>query len=175
MEETTTIALRAATPDDAGAIAQVHVETWRVAYSGLLPEDEIRAISVEQRRGFWKGELAQPKPRMVDVAEDAGGVIGFCSYGPTRDKDAGALAEIYAIYVHPEKWRRGAGRLLCERALRAAAEREHSAITLWVVKGNERACRFYERLGFALDGAERRNTRFLKTPFDEVRYRKVIA
>jgi GNAT superfamily N-acetyltransferase len=167
--------VRVATAKDAAPIAQIHVDTWRVAYRGLLPEDEIRKLSVEQRRAFWESELAKPGPRKVDVAEDGAGVIGFCSYGPTRDHDAGAAAEIYAVYVHPDQWRRGAGRLLCERALQAAAERGHESMTLWVVKGNERACRFYERIAFAPDGGARSNTRFLATPFDEIRYRKAIA
>jgi ribosomal protein S18 acetylase RimI-like enzyme len=173
--EVQAITVRAATAEDAAAIARVHVETWHVAYRGLLPEDEIRSVSVEQRQGFWKGELAKSGPGKVDVAEDGAGIIGFCSYGPTRDKDASGAAEIYAVYVHPDNWRRGAGRLLCERARRAAGERGHDALTLWVVKGNERACRFYERIGFAPDGAARSNTRFLKTPFEEVRYRKAIG
>jgi len=167
--------VRAATAEDAPALAQIHVDTWRVAYRDLLPADEIGRISVEQRRGFWASELARPGPRKIDVAEHGAGVIGFCSYGPTRDNDAPGVAEIYAVYVHPGHWRRGAGRLLCERASRAAAERGHDAITLWVVKGNEAACRFYERLGFALDGGARRNARFLATPFDEIRYRKTIS
>ena len=167
--------VRAATPDDAAAIAQVHVDTWRVAYQGLLPEAEIQSISVEQRRGFWTGALSKPNVARVDVAEDGKRVIAFCSYGPTRDNDDDGAAEIHAIYVHPDKWRRGAGRLLCERAMREAINREHGAMTLWVVKGNDRACRFYERLGFAPDGAARSNTRFLRTPFDELRYRKALS
>jgi GNAT superfamily N-acetyltransferase len=167
--------VRPATANDAAAIAQVHVDTWRVAYQGLLPEAEIRSISVEQRRGFWTGALSKPNAAKVDVAEDGTRVIAFCSYGPTRDEDDDGAAEIHAIYVHPDQWRRGAGRLLCERAARAAIDREHNTLTVWVVQGNEPACRFYERLGFAPDGAERSNTRFLRTPFDELRYRKVLG
>ena len=166
--------VRAAAVADAPAIAQIHVEAWRVAYRGLLPDDEILKVSVEERRGFWQGALARSGPGKVDLAEDGAAPVGFCSYGPTRDDDAGTVAEIYAVYVHPEHWRRGAGRLLCEHAARAAAERGHEAITLWVVKGNERACRFYERIGFAPDGGARSNTRFLAAPFDEIRYRKAL-
>jgi GNAT superfamily N-acetyltransferase len=165
--------VRPATADDAGAIAQVHVDTWRVAYRGLLPETE--SISLEQRRSFWSSALSKPSLAKVDVAVDDSGIIAFCSYGPTRDPDDDGAAELHAVYVHPDKWRRGAGRLLCERAMHEAIDREHNAMTLWVVKGNDRACRFYERLGFAPDGAERRNTRFLKTPFDELRYRRVLG
>jgi len=167
--------VRAATAEDVPAIAQVHVDSWRVAYRGLLPDDEIESIGLERRRTFWNGTLSRLNAGKVDVAEDHTGVIAFCFYGPTRDADTGAVAEIYAIYAHPEKWRCGAGRLLCERAVREAAERAHNAITLWVVKGNARACSLYERVGFAPDGGARSNTRFLKTPFDEIRYRKAIA
>ncbi len=48
-------------------------------------------------------------------------------------------------------------------------------MTLWVMTDNDRARRFYERLGFAADGAERSNTRLIGTPFAELRYRKAIA
>jgi len=30
--------IRAATPDDAAAIARVQVETWRAAYVGIVPD-----------------------------------------------------------------------------------------------------------------------------------------
>ena len=173
--EATAIAVRAATADDAAAIAQIHVEAWRIAYRGLFPEAEIESIRVEQRRQFWQGTLSRAGVSKVDVAEDPAGIIAFCSYGPSRDPDTAGSAEIYAIYAHPEKWRHGAGRRLCERAMREAIHRAHGVMTLWVVKGNDAACRFYERLGFAADGARRRNTRLLATPFDEVRYRKAIA
>ena len=172
--ETQAITLRAATAEDAGAIARIHVETWRAAYRALLPEDEIASITVEQRERFWQGVFSRPGGWRVHVATDAAGVIGFCSCGPTRDADDGQ-AEIYALYVRPEKWRHGAGRLLCEQAVSDAAERGHNAMTLWVLKGNAPARGFYERLGFAPDGAERTNTRFLKTPFDEIRYRKAFG
>jgi ribosomal protein S18 acetylase RimI-like enzyme len=169
------VTIRSAKPGDARGIAEIHVAAWRVAYLGLIPDEVIQAVSVEQRRGFWKGVLSKPAGWRVDVAEDEDGILAFCSYGPTRDDDVDGAAEIYAIYVHPGKSRRRAGRALCEHALHEASARGHRAMTLWVVKGNEPACRFYERLGFMRDGGERRNTKLLPTPFDEVRYRRVIA
>jgi len=167
--------LRFATPGDAHAIAEIHVAAWRVAYRGLIADEVIQSSTVEQRRGFWKDVLSKPSGWKVDVAEDEDRIIGFCSYGPGRDHDPDGAAEIYALYVHPDKWRRNAGRTLCEQALREAAARGHEAMTVWVVKGNDAACRFYERLGFARDGAERTNSQLLATPFDEIRYRKVIT
>ena len=89
--------------------------------------------------------------------------------------DAGAIAEIYAVNVHPDRWRQGAGRLLCEHAFREAAARELTAVTLWVLKGNDPARRFYERLGYAPDGGEKTDTVLIGSPLYDVRYRKAIA
>jgi len=41
--------IRPATPEDARAIAEVHVASWRYAYRGLLPDDVLDRLSVEER------------------------------------------------------------------------------------------------------------------------------
>jgi len=166
------LTIRSATVADAHAIAEIHVAGWRVAYRGLMPDAVIEAISVDQRRGFWKGMLSKPGVGKVAVGESDGAMVGFCSYGPSRDEDDPEVAEIYALYVRPGMWRQGWGRSLCAHAEHEAQAREHGAMTLWVVKGNELARRFYERLGYAADGAERTDHKLTGSPFVEVRYRK---
>ena len=75
-----------------------------------------------------------------------------------------------------DRWltRQGAGRVLCDQALLDARERECAAITLWTLKANESARRFYERLGYAPDGAERSSARLTGFPLHEMRYRKTL-
>ena len=167
--------LREATRADARAIAEIHVAAWRAAYRDLMPQSYLAALSVDERARMWKKTIAQPGPAHLALAELDGQLAGFCLYGPSRDRlQESDVAEIYAVNVHPARWRQGAGRLLCEHALDEAAEREHSAMTLWVMSGNGRARRFYQHLGFAADGAARTNTQLIGSPFDEVRYRKAI-
>jgi GNAT superfamily N-acetyltransferase len=168
--ETTAIAVRAATAKDAGAIAQIHVDAWRAAYRGQMPGACLDSLSVEARARMWSGALARPAPARLVVTQP---LTGFCFYGASRD-DA-ALAEIYALYVDPLRWRQGGGRALCDHALAEARSREHPAITLWVLEGNRPARRFYERLGYSPDGAERVNTRLTGFPLHEVRYRQALA
>jgi len=169
------LTLREATRADARAIAEIHVAAWRAAYRDLMPQSYLDSLSVEERAPMWEKTIAQPGPARLALAALDGELAGFCLYGPTRDRVAGPeVAEIYAVNVHPTRWRQGAGRLLCAHALREAASREHSAMTLWVMSGNGRARRFYQHLGFAADGAARTNTQLIGSPFDEVRYRKSI-
>jgi ribosomal protein S18 acetylase RimI-like enzyme len=168
------LTLREAKATDARAIAQVHVAAWRAAYRGMMPDAYLAALSVEERVERWTNAIVHPGPAKVAVAVLDGQVAGFCSFGPTRDTDDLDVAEIYSLNIFPPLWGRGAGRMLCEHAFREAAARGHEAVTLWVLKENDRARRFYEGLGYAPDGAEKTDTALIGSPLNDVRYRKAI-
>lgn len=169
------VTIREAKPADAQTIAEIHVAAWQVAYRELLPKWYLDKQSVEKRRDFWQDLLSNPGPSKVALSEEANGITGFCSYGPTRDDDLPGTAEIYAIYIRPDKWRSGAGRALCGVAFRDAALRECTSITAWVFRDNPAARAFYERLGFISDGAARTENARIDTSLHEMRYRKAIA
>ena len=120
--------IRQAVPADARAIAEVHVSSWRWAYRGLIPGDFLEKLSVDDRETTWRERLADPTPRWgCLVAEDpAARVVGFAAYG--RDLFAGATDAL-----------RGFG---------------FGGAFLWVLAANDRARRFYEKAGWARDGAE---------------------
>src|SRR4051812_32284506 len=49
---------------------------------------------------------------------DGGEVVGFTGFGPSRDDDAGAdVGEVTSIYLAPQRWGRGGGRLLMRTAV----------------------------------------------------------
>jgi len=168
------LSVREAKPADASAIAEIHVAAWRAAYRGMIADEYLASLSIEERTGRWSKAISAPGPAKVAVAQVKDEILGFCSFGPTRDAAPPDIAELYSLNVHPDCWRRGAGRVLCEHAYHQAALRQHAAITLWVLKQNERARRFYERLGFVPDGAEKTDTQTTGSPLYDVRYRKTI-
>jgi len=168
------VRVRDARPEDARTVAEIHIAAWRAAYRELMPADYLASLSVNERADMWTRSIIRGGPSKLAIAEVDGALAGFCSFGPARDELPDDVAEIYAVNVAPERWRLGAGRALCEHALRQAAAREHKTMTLWVVKGNDPARRFYERLGYRPDGAERTNSQLVPIPFDEVRYRRSI-
>jgi ribosomal protein S18 acetylase RimI-like enzyme len=109
------------------------------------------------------------------VVEDAGRVVGFVTAGPTRDPDAGPrTAEVYAIYVAPERLREGFGRALLTGARQALSIRGFSVVTLWVLETNRPAIAFYEAAGWHDDGARSpQSIDGLSLP--SIRYRVVLA
>ena len=145
--------VRDATPDDALAIATVHVASWRVAYRGLLPDDVLDGLSVPDRARIWSERLATPTPRCRTLLVVDHAVLGFASTGPARevDDDPGA-GELYAIYLDPGASGRGHGRRLHDGALDTLRGDGFAHACLWVLDGNERALRFYRRQGWAQTG-----------------------
>lgn len=81
-QTTESVRIRDGRPEDARAIAEVHIASWRWGYRELLPEATLDALSVADREAMWAGWLADPEPRAeVLVAEVDGRVIGFTGYG----------------------------------------------------------------------------------------------
>jgi ribosomal protein S18 acetylase RimI-like enzyme len=141
--------VRPATGDDAEAIAQVHVASWRSAYRRILAPEFLAGLSVEQRQARWSDAIANDLPHVL-VADADGQVVGFSAFGPCRDADAGALAfEIWALYLAPSHWDRGLGRELWLASREALLQRGAQRVSLWVIANNARATRFYTLAGFA--------------------------
>jgi ribosomal protein S18 acetylase RimI-like enzyme len=170
------VEIRAAQPEDAGRIAEIHVRSWQHAYLGLIPQDYLDALDPAQRRGMWDRSLETADwSRGGTLVIMAGGrLAGFAHVHEARDADAApSVGEIWAIYLEPEAWGKGLGRELMAAALRALAEIGYDEATLWVLDSNVRARRFYEAAGFTPDGAvqddDARGFRI-----HEVRYRRML-
>jgi ribosomal protein S18 acetylase RimI-like enzyme len=136
---------------DCRAVAQIHVDAWRVAYEGIVPSDYLAALSVEQRETMWRTAVERGTPRVL-VASAGKSVVGWVAYGRCRDAGAGPdVGEIWAIYVDPAAWSTGIGRALWEAARRDLQEQGYRTVTLWVIRDNARAIRFYQLAGFAIE------------------------
>jgi GNAT superfamily N-acetyltransferase len=76
------------------------------------------------------------------------------AFGPYRSADVpDGSAELYALYVRPDRIGTGVGRALMSTALTRTRSLGVRHLLLWVLAENDRARRFYARSGFAPDGA----------------------
>lgn len=172
----TAVIIRRADFKDARPLAEMHVASWQAAYHDLLPSAFLASLSIDRRTAGWEGWLVEDS-RQVFVAEEAGRVVGYVAFGPTRDADLAAAeaGEVYGIYVHPDLWNRAYGTRLMNHALAGLLNDGFSLATLWVLEGNQRAIRFYERCGFHADGATKLEHRQPDVVLHELRYRRTLA
>ena len=163
------VVIRAGSAADAAPIAAVQREAWFAAYAGIIPDEIIdRVTTPDDGARVRQSFRTRPWQRMIVATPDdeQAGVVGYASFGPETDvlgapwphplSTDGAerrVAELYALYVRPAWWSTGTGRALMDRVLARSAAAGYASVTLWVLRDNERARRFYERAGFAPDGA----------------------
>ena len=156
--------------EDAAAIGRIHIAAWRAAYQGLMPPAFLAALDPVRAAERWERRLRAGGS--VLLVESSGDAAGFCLHGLSRDEDASlSTGEILAINLDPAYWRRGLGRTLLREAMARLTTAGFSEATLWVLRGNDRARRFYEALGWQFDGTERVLTELTGSPLHEVRYR----
>jgi GNAT superfamily N-acetyltransferase len=140
------VTIRRGVRAEAEALAQLHLDVWDDAYPGLMPQEILdeRRATVDERMERWRGILGQDEPTWL--SENAEGLVGFVSIGPTRDNDTDIPLQLFAPYVRAGYWGTGVGYALFEQAV------GDRAASLRVLANNERAISVYRRRGFRLDG-----------------------
>jgi GNAT superfamily N-acetyltransferase len=152
--------LRPAVPADAFAVARVHVRAWQVGYRGLLPAEYLDSLRAEDRAARYTfGRADGPR---TTVAVDNGELVGLATIHG---------AELCALHVDPAAWGRGVGRALIALARADLAAAGVTEAHVWVLVGNTRAERFYQRDGWTTDGTRRSDTVW-GAVVEEIAYRR---
>jgi L-amino acid N-acyltransferase YncA len=141
------IVIREAHAVDAPAIARVHVESWRSAYAGLLPDTVLVQMCQHTHTARWARVLGQRRNREIVLVAQAGkhGVIGFGSCGRGREKRLAHAGEIFTLYILPEFQNIGIGRQLLSRLFDAMVARGMRSAVVWVLAENPSRF-FYETM-----------------------------
>ena len=160
--------LRQATEQDANAIAKLHVQAWIDTYQDILAPAIIAAQDEQKRAKMWSNVLS--KTHHVFVIEQDHTLLGFIGVGPSRAHDATpAEGELYAIYLHIGSQAQGLGKQLFDKGAETLRTLGFRSCSLWVLRDNARARRFYERQGMTLSG----KTQYIERAegaLDEVQY-----
>jgi GNAT superfamily N-acetyltransferase len=138
------VSIRAATADDAIAIAHVHVESWRTTYARIVPDEYLAGLDEVLRVKLWSEWLSGDTA--VLVAERAKRVIGFAHAGKIREPLERCDAELYSLYLLREFQGRGVGSGLLKAMSSVLAERGFRSLAVWVLERNPSRS-FYERHG----------------------------
>lgn len=137
------------TADETEGKAYVHWRSWQETYENLVSREYLDALTLDKCT-----EIAYRWRDNIYVAEDGGRVIGFVGYGGCSNSTMEDCGEVYALYILREYYGKKIGYALMQTALERLGENKR--VVLWVLKGNERAIRFYEKCGFVFDGAEKK-------------------
>jgi ribosomal protein S18 acetylase RimI-like enzyme len=133
------VRLREARAEDAPAIAEIWHRGWQDAHLGFVPQElvDVRTASSFRRRAAER--IADTTVATVD-----GAVAGFVMVVDD---------EVEQVYVSSAYRGTGVAQALIEEAERQVRANGYRTAWLAVVAGNARARAFYERAGWADEGA----------------------
>jgi GNAT superfamily N-acetyltransferase len=138
------LSIREACSDEAEALASIQQDASLAALAHIFPP-ELYPYPIAEIRQRWRDALADPAIAVL-VAEESATTIGVVGY----------RAEwLDGLYVEPSWWSRGIGRTLHDEVLDRLRSRDSARCHLWVLEHNDRARRFYERLGWRENGDTR--------------------
>jgi len=144
------VELRLARPDEAEAVARLHIACWREAYGPIAAPGLLAAHLADEagRRDRWRSQIeAGQAPLIAVVADEA---VGFVKVGASQAVDAPTPLTLYALYVRAAWHGSGIGNALFEAGL------GDRAAHLWVLEDNARARAFYDRRGFRPEGTRKK-------------------
>jgi ribosomal protein S18 acetylase RimI-like enzyme len=139
------VVIRRAESKDLSKVEAVARATWRVAYSGIIPDEvQRRLLDSWYSPASLSCTLAAPGASFF-VAVSNGGVVGFAQFV----RRSAQSVELTRIYVLPDRQRSGVGMRLLDAGLAALAGDGLEYLTVQVERDNHNGRRFYERAGFA--------------------------
>lgn len=156
--------IRRMTIEDAEAVTDVLIDTWKTAYRGIVSDHVLdhqdREMLIGRRKKQYKDYI---------VAEVNGRVVGYCWYvnDNSFSEDRSDIdCEIVAIYVLPETERRGVGRKMFSYAVDDLRKQNREKMVIWCLKENYSGRAFYEKMGGKISGEHK--THIGNEDYDEV-------
>jgi GNAT superfamily N-acetyltransferase len=142
--------IREAYQNDFEGIAKVRVDTWRVAYKGIVPDDFLESLSYQQIAERWKKifwEDKRPGVAIFVAENEQKEIVGIAVCGPEQSQDPVYRGEIYILYVLPHYQRQGIGHALVAACVQHLVQQSAVETMLIWAAAESPYRRFYESIG----------------------------
>lgn len=138
---------RAANPNDASEIAELHTQSWQNTYHTMLKAEYLSQVAPSERLSLWQSRFAnENKKQHVLIATHQNRIVGFICVYADHDAKLGSLLDNLHVRGHYH------GNGIAKRLMRMATKwlqtnATHPSIYLEVLSGNHHAIQVYEKLG----------------------------
>lgn len=138
------VAIRNARPRDAGRLVKIFADSWRQAYTGIIPHHHLQTLISRRHRRWWARTIKSGENIIVVDVNDT--VAGYATFGPARAFRADR-GEVYEIYLDPTHQGLGFGELLFEGCRVRLDRRKRNGLLVMSLSDNAPAIDFYWRRG----------------------------
>ena len=136
--------IREANAEDMELIANLYVMNWKKTYVGLLPDNFLNGLTVNDGINKWQEYLTKEKHRIF-VAYENENFWGFSAC--KEDEELKNCLYLDSLHVSESSRGKGVGTKLINTVGSYAYIKGYEHMSICIVKGNDNAKNIYERLG----------------------------
>ncbi len=136
------IEIRKAVKNDAKAIIDINISSWKDTYGGIFPKEFLDSLNELKEESI---EKCKNKINEYIVAEFDGKIVGFSRIGKNKKDYDENYGEIYALYMDINYKGQGIGRKLVEYSFSLLKEK-YDFCLISTLKDNS-ANEFYKKIG----------------------------
>lgn len=141
------IRIRQATTKDIKSIATIKVTGWQNAYRGIVDDEYLDKMSVEEQIEKYSGSYKLKDIFIVEMQDEIVGFCRFYNYKEPAYDDKEIDCEIREIYIKPDLKRMGIGSKLFKYTLDYFKILGKKKLYLGCLKDNYNSRNFYEKMG----------------------------
>ena len=136
--------IREANAEDMELIANLYVMNWKKTYVGLLPDNFLNGLTVNDGINKWQEYLTKEKHRIF-VAYENENFLGFSAC--KEDEELKNCLYLDSLHVSESSRGKGVGTKLINTVGSYAYIKGYEHMSICIVKGNDNAKRIYEKMG----------------------------
>lgn len=140
------IIIRKAYPEEAERLIDINIKVWNTTYNGLIPQEVIDKLQSKNLARIERNKKSIKEKNNIFVAEIDGKIIGYSTYGKTRDENYTDAGEIYAGYILDDYQKLGIGRKLAVACMEEMIKNGYTTLITKCLKGNP-SNEFHKSLG----------------------------
>ncbi|MCC5464010.1 GNAT family N-acetyltransferase [Pelosinus baikalensis] len=136
--------IRTAQVGDEQSIAGVIIDTWKVAYRGIVPDSFLDSLTTEKHEELFRKNIANKTETIFVLENHKNQIVGVVSGGQDRSGIYGC--ELVVIYILPDYQKMGYGKRLFQELIEEHKRNQYKSMIIWTFRDN-RDRKFYEILG----------------------------
>ena len=140
------IVIRKAKPEEAERIIDIGIEVWNTTYKDLIPQNIIDKLQSKDEERIERNKVNIKERQNTFVAEVDGKIVGYNSFGKTRDENFGNAGEIYAGYILDDYQGLGLGRKMAIECMKEMLSQGYTTLVTKCLVGNP-SNEFHKSLG----------------------------
>lgn len=138
--------IRQANLNDAEDIAQVHVDSWRTTYKGIIPQEFLNNLSYKHRSNLWQTNIQRDHSYVLVVENDFGEIVGFADTWKRENNTEALSGDLTSIYILEEYQGKGIGKSLLKELFKHFKILGYEKVFVDVLEANNTRY-FYEHYG----------------------------